>query len=324
MMSLFFSEGTVMQQPLIFRKRTRRTHDTLWFPWTGDLHRPSTAVATKVYYQFDDGGQLVIYLNLLSTIRQEQISKELLTSNGFRQYRVQDNNEPRLHFLLHINGAIDDLAFDKPQPGYKYGSVQMKARAFGASFPQVCRLSGTMQRICQANLVAADGTGNCESTGVFWNIGADCIIYRNGKDQINFHADDDQGEQLILTVLVSTPLECTRKVLIRNKNGLEEFELFLGAGDAYSMDGTMQQKYVHAVPRNGKCSGSNAAGTKSQQRIVIVFRRGNQVIRTKDSGRSVPNLFPPVILPYQYGELNGLSEGSLYSRTGLRNLHAHR
>lgn len=307
----------------IFRRRTREApYNTQWSPWTGDLQRGT--MKTSTYYDFKDGGQLIIYMNLLTTARQDLISQELLACNRFRQYRVQNNNEPRVHFLLHEEGAADDVSFNQPQPGYSYGNVAMKARSFDASLAQVQRLSVKMQRVCQCLTCPTTVDKNTKGdTGVFWNIGADCIVYRDGNDQINYHADNDQGEQLILTVLVSSPIGGTRKIRIRNKNLLEEFELFLDAGDAYSMDGNMQESYLHSVPRDLKCTGNDATDTK-QQRIVIVFRRGNQVIKTNDSGTPVPHLFPRILQPYRFGRLEGLKEGSLYSRTELGNLNAHR
>jgi alkylated DNA repair dioxygenase AlkB len=79
----------------------------------------------------------------------------------------------------------------------------------------------------------------------FWNIGVNPVLYRDGRDHMGFHADNDQGEELILSVLVSSPENATRRVRVREirpkgksaQKGDEELELFLDAGDAYSMDG---------------------------------------------------------------------------------------
>ena len=70
------------------------------------------------------------------------------------------------------------------------------------------------------------------------------VLYRDGRDKMGYHADDDQGEEIILTVLVSSPVGARRKVSIRpihwkegDRHKDEELQLMLGAGDAYSMDG---------------------------------------------------------------------------------------
>ena len=34
----------------------------------------------------------------------------------------------------------------------------------------------------------------------YWNIGVDVVYYRNGKDRIGFHGDDDQGDVMNLAV----------------------------------------------------------------------------------------------------------------------------
>jgi alkylated DNA repair dioxygenase AlkB len=307
----------MLQQQCIIRRRIRQSsEDKKWSSWTGNLER--TKKKARIYYDFKNGGQLVIHTNFLSCAWQEQLTNELIASNRFRQYQVQNNDEPRVHFLLHKNGATDDVDFTKVQPGYKYGSVYMKARAFDASVPYTHQLSVRAQKICEISC-----TGISASPGTFWNIGADCIVYRDGNDQINFHADDDQGEQIIFTVLVSSPVACTRKIRIRSKDQTEEIELFLDAGDAYSMNGEMQKNYLHSVPQNQKCKSTDSKDT-SQQRIVVVFRRGKQVMQKKDSGKSVHHLFARKFQPYIFGRLKNLFEGNLYSRTELRILHAHR
>ena len=83
---------------------------------------------------------------------------------------------------------------------------------------------------------------NNKSHASYWDVGVNPVLYRDGDDGIGMHADDDQGEKLILTVNVKSP-KTTRHVVIRPKNfknvenGDAQLELFLNAGDAYSMDG---------------------------------------------------------------------------------------
>lgn len=94
---------------------------------------------------------------------------------------------------------------------------------------------------------------NC--LGDFWTIGVDAILYRNGQDSMGFHADDDQGEQLIVTAIISSSSgEASRFIRFRRKRrgskhynagknlrSLDfELEMCLQAGDVYSMDGTFR------------------------------------------------------------------------------------
>ena len=68
------------------------------------------------------------------------------------------------------------------------------------------------------------------------------------------HADNDQGEQVILALLVDSPTTMARKVTIRpfawleRRDGDKQIELFMQPGDAYEMDGKMRESYSHSVP----------------------------------------------------------------------------
>ena len=83
-----------------------------------------------------------------------------------------------------------------------------------------------------------------------WGIGVDLIIYRNGKDSIGWHADDTQGEDVILTVIIETD---ERRILkIRPKKGKnetyqhgdEQIDLIVKQGSAYKMDGKLIMKIL--------------------------------------------------------------------------------
>jgi hypothetical protein len=162
----------------------------------------------------------------------------------------------------------------QPQPGYRYGRITMKARPL-SDLPRLQALATEMENMCRnhvgkSNISSSsllgknDGrpsqccssqngsthaadttTSTTNKDDCFWNIGVNPVLYRNGRDKMGYHADNDQGEELIMTVLVSSPANATRHVSIRPrhfqkhgwKDGDEDIELLLGAGDAYSMDG---------------------------------------------------------------------------------------
>ena len=76
-----------------------------------------------------------------------------------------------------------------------------------------------------------------------WNIGCDVILYRNFRDAIGAHADDTQGETVILCVIIASEAVANTKHGIRalkvvvKTTGDEEFLILAGPGDAYEMDG---------------------------------------------------------------------------------------
>ena len=153
--------------------------------------------------------------------------------------------EPRSHFLLHEDATDDVLESEVAQPSYRYGITRMKSRPL-KTLPHTQQLSIQVEEMCKRT----SGVGNKEASNdgsAFWNIGVNPVLYRDGRDKIGFHADDDQQEELILCVLVSSPRDATRNVVIRPKfrkkektkpkHGEDEFQLCLDAGDAYSMDG---------------------------------------------------------------------------------------
>jgi len=312
------------QSQVLMRRRTY--NGSKWSSWTNEYERPS--LPKRFDFNFAHGGQLSIYPNLLTDIEQNAVTEELLQCSYFRQYTIQNNPEPRTHFLLHED-ATDD--FDgEAQPGYRYGSIRMKARPLH-HLPQVEQLSGGV-----ATMLGEAPKPRLRGSSCFWNVGVNPVLYRDGRDRIGFHADDDQNEELILTALVSSPAGTTRRISIHQKNdksrgnhvGDEQFELFLDAGDAYSMDGEMQQHYVHSVPcdKNSVHGGNVEQDGQQQQqkRIAVVFRRGLQLEQKADSGKPSASLQPRVLVPYIFGRMKSIKEGSTYSRIEINDLHAHR
>lgn len=137
----------------------------------------------------------------------------------FRQYRLQAQDEPRVHFLLHEE-ATDN--FEDKQPGYSYSQVCVKARPL-RKLPLLESLSKELAVFSKV-----------ES----WNIGVNPVLYRGSNDSMGEHADDDQGEEVILCLIVSSPKK-TRRIRIRpqargeeGENGDECMELILSEGDA--------------------------------------------------------------------------------------------
>ena len=123
--------------------------------------------------------------------------------------------------------------------------------------------------------------------------------------------------------LIASPPE-PRRVLVKvsdkvSKIGDEHITLWLGDGDAYEMDGEMQQQYHHCVPKDTK-----QVGDKKMRRISVVFRQGKEELYEHDTGIPVENIDPrDVTLKYNIGHTKTLVEGDLYSRNELAALGAY-
>lgn len=306
---------------ILVRKRNFNPQKRRWGEWEIMLRRsevtpPSTvfgdetqvATPSQKSFSLSLGGKFTIYPNLLSSQRQQALKEELRSNEHlFRQYSIQSGDEPRAHLLLHDKATMDDFETSS-QPGYRYGCTTLKARPI-SMLPNLESFASDMADVC--------GVGE-------WNTGVNVVSYRDNKDKIGFHSDNDQGEERIVTVLVESQ-DPPRGVQIENmrpkgkskarREGDEQFELFIGQGDGYEMDGEMQKHYVHGVPMS--------KDTTAASRTAIVFRQGRYEEYTRDSGVPLRNLEPRIVATPSFGRVNGLVEGELYSRNQMRKLGAH-
>jgi len=281
--------------------------------WTGAevLHSIPNNSTPKEPFSYDlrRGGNFKVFPNVLEKERLANIAQEILNCGLFRQYSVQAQDEPRLHFLAHEK-ATDDFA--DTQPGYSYAQVSAKARP-----------------LKKLPLLEALAKELADKLGVkSWNIGVNPVLYRGSNDSMGEHADDDQGEELILCLVVSSPKGGARRVRISPKAKGSEAEdedecidLMMSEGDAYLMDGKMQEFYFHSVPK----TKDTVATDDGSYRLSIVFRTGRDCSLSQDSGQPCEDLAPKVLPSQVFGkDILGLSEGRLYSRLELFNMGAHR
>jgi hypothetical protein len=87
-----------------------------------------------------------------------------------------------------------------------------------------------------------------------------------------------------------------QKVVIRPIRGLalqqgdERIELIMAPGDAYVMDGLLQESYSHSIlPEEWTLGNQNNA-----QRLAVLFRTGDERFVSEDSGRVCTDLPPRV------------------------------
>lgn len=172
------------------------------------------------------GGELEVFPNYVPLDTAESCVSELVQYPYFRQHCIQGNDEPRAHCLLHEDVHEED--FEDTQPGYGYGSIRLKARPL-AELPRVQELSDKVKETCGVSK---------------WKVGINPVVYRDGKDHIGLHADNNQGETIIFTAVLKTRGRGRRVRVVPKHNKKEGFqhgairyELWLRSGDAYKMDG---------------------------------------------------------------------------------------
>eukprot|EP00977_Amphora_coffeiformis_P005105 scaffold1071_cov166-Amphora_coffeaeformis.AAC.13 len=164
-----------------------------------------------------------------------------------------------------------------------------------------------------------------------WNIGVNPICYRGKCDKMGKHADNDQGEEVITTAIITQDsprllvFEPCPKKFPKDKleTGEEKVVLLLRQGDVYQMDGALQQNYVHSVPPCPKNNSEELGNDDDGRRLAIVFRKGKRVDYPKDNGEPVYDLKPPPKLEYRIGVIEGLQYGGIYKRSELFALRAH-
>jgi 2OG-Fe(II) oxygenase superfamily len=274
----FNESGFVDGQRLLYRKRSwnyeNKKWDTTWTNHVLRLDEPAkkddhlSSVGCSI--DLTMGGKIHIQCNAISFEQSEPLKQEMLNNVILRRYPVQNRFEPRVHSLYHAKATTIGVEHDDctPQPSYSYGSAKMKAFRL-SNVPRIQALCPLVAKFCKERY--NDCTGEFDEFAVeeivdanCWNVGVDSICYRNGDDKIGFHADNDQGEEYIVTLVVDCPAG-PRKIVFQpnkkimkalrqrgNRQGqreppVEQIELFLGSRDLYTMDKAVQQNYVHGT-----------------------------------------------------------------------------
>jgi alkylated DNA repair dioxygenase AlkB len=126
------------------------------------------------------GGAIKVHVNMTNAFDQIEVEEELTKHPElFREYPIQGGREPRANLFFHEKATKGETE----QPGYKYRSTRMKAISY-KGFPSLKRVSKQTAKHCSVP---------------YWNIGVNAVCYRDGNDSIGYHADNDQGEDTILS-----------------------------------------------------------------------------------------------------------------------------
>lgn len=215
------------------------------------------------------GGRLRVFPNFLADIRRDKVALGMNECDLYRQYcRHGESQEQRTQVLLSSQiSTVYNETVKNCRPGYQYEGITMMAQP--------------LSHVPQIELLAADLAELYRLPDKEWNIGATLVSYRDGDDHMTWSSNSEQGEVLILGIVVESQT-CTRPILIRPKDnsplqdGDEEIIVFVGQGDAYEMDGTMQLYYEHCIPKK--------EDDPFAKRSVVVFRHGKQNDVMFDSG----------------------------------------
>lgn len=235
------------------------------------------------------GGRLRVFPNFLADIRRDKVASSMNDCNLYRQYcRHGESQDMEQRTQVLLSSQVDTICYGRAKncrPGYQYEGITMMAQPL-SHVPQIDLLAGDLAELYR--LPEKE-----------WNIGATLVCYRNGEDHMTWSSNVEQGEVLILCIIVESQT-CTRPILIRPKDnaplqdGDEEIIVFVGQGDAYEMDGTsfffllniikivmfptnirlirikgtMQLYYEHCIPKK--------EDDPFAKRTVVVFRHGKQ------------------------------------------------
>ncbi|KAG7370548.1 2OG-Fe(II) oxygenase superfamily-domain containing protein [Nitzschia inconspicua] len=291
---------------------TRKTYDSKSQTWTEKEHYFCCNDKTdngQIFIPLSRGGQIHIFPNYIDPKTCLDIKTELVgQTNCWRNYAIQGGLEPRLQCLFHEKATQDD---SEPQPGYAYAQTTMKARPLSMA-PKLQDLSRS---------IAKDR--NLE----YFNIGVNCVLYRDNTDSIGDHTDDDQDEERIFCAVIQCAVP--RKIQINTlskysktlQHGDEIFDIFLQTGDCYEMDGQMQEYYSHSVPKVHWSDKKNKDRTDQDpfERISVVLRHGTEKYMKKDNGKVVQDIFKPKpTIRYTMGPIENIVENLSYTRPQLK------
>ena len=271
----------------------------------------------SISIKLKQGGKVSLFKDLLTQDEMKNIQDLVQNKNlvVLRKYKVGGVPEPRLHMMFSSSATNHNNA--GAGPGYQYHGVAMRAKPL-SSVP-------VLETIAK-RLATKFGIDD-------WRIGVEIILYRDGKDKIGKHADDTQGESLIVSVVAQTDISRVIKIVPkgnyhcsaagRGQGGAHDEEqdetitLTVNEGDGYVMDGLMQENYVHWVPEVESCT---------TPRIALIFRQGEVKEVSRDNGTEEFDLNPSVSRDVYFGppvEASGIQIGSIVEKDVLYHYNAH-
>jgi alkylated DNA repair dioxygenase AlkB len=133
--------------------------------------------------------------------------------------------------------------YGDPDAWYRYSGVNHQPRPWTAALQAIRE---KVEQQCQ-----------CAFNGVLAN------LYRDGKDSMGCHADDEK-ELGLNPVIASLSLGDERLFKLHHKKRKETLDINLGHGDLLVMAGALQHHWLHSVPKTKKLK---------TPRINLTFRK---------------------------------------------------
>jgi alkylated DNA repair dioxygenase AlkB len=178
-----------------------------------------------------DGGLLIHDPEFMSTTEADVQFAQLLETVPWRQEGPRGRLFPRLTAWYADAGVH-----------YSYSGVTHEPSLW---LPQLLELKRRVE-----------GTAGTQFNSLLLN------LYRDGRDSIGMHADDEP-ELGVNPVIGSMSLGGVRRFVLRHKRSGERLSLDLAHGSLIIMAGTSQHYWVHGVPKTAKPVG---------KRINLTFR----------------------------------------------------
>lgn len=197
-------------------------------------------IYSDVYAESDESmpnGEVIIYDNFFEKLESHNLFKELRNNLNWRQDKIKmfgkECDLPRLTTWYGDKGK-----------SYKYSGITMKPDAW---MPALISIKEKIEAEVEVNF-----------NSVLAN------LYRNGKDYVSWHSDDEP-ELGINPTIASVSFGETRRFLLRHKSNkdLATVEIALTNGSLLIMRGTTQHFWKHQVPKTAKAK---------TERINLTFR----------------------------------------------------
>jgi alkylated DNA repair dioxygenase AlkB len=182
-------------------------------------------------------GEVIIYRNFFEELESDQLFKELLGSINWRQDKIKmfgkEVDLPRLTAWYGDQGK-----------SYKYSGINMNPDIWT---PTLLLIKERVEKVIELNF-----------NSVLLN------LYRNGKDYVSWHSDDEP-ELDRNPIIASVSFGETRRFQLRHKlnEDLDTVEVALNHGGLLIMKGSTQHFWKHQVPKTSKLL---------KERINLTFR----------------------------------------------------
>jgi alkylated DNA repair dioxygenase AlkB len=182
-------------------------------------------------------GEVIIYQNFFEELESEQLFNELINNINWRQDKIK-------MFGKEVDLPRSTAWYGDKDKSYKYSGITMNSEPW---IPALLLIKEKIEKVIELNF-----------NSVLAN------LYRNGKDYVSWHSDDEP-ELGNNPTIASVSLGETRRFQLRHKSNknLDRVEIALKHGSLLIMKGSTQHFWKHQVPKTSKVL---------KERINLTFR----------------------------------------------------